>query len=124
MNMEYTSDFDVSGDTRYLVRQGLATVKRKQVTVALQPERLRERPFVPNMDISHIRHPLCPDGLKGATSTHGLDSVERELANGQNYNSVTAEVGSEVVAEPRCARAESSRKAGARELSNEELLIA
>jgi len=84
--MEYTSDSDVSDDTRELVRQRLATVKRKRVTVALQPERLRDRLSVPNMDTSHIRHPLCQDGLIGAASIHDLNSAEREIANGQNYN--------------------------------------
>jgi len=77
MNLEYTSDSDVSDDTRDLVQQGLATVKRKRVTVSLQTDRLRERPLVPNMDISYIRRPLCQDGLNGATSTYGLNSVER-----------------------------------------------
>jgi len=86
--MEYTSDSEVSDDTKELLQQGLATVKRKRVTVALQSERLRERPLVPNMDISHIRRPLCPDGLNGATSTHGLTPVERRLSNGQNYNNI------------------------------------
>jgi len=77
MNLEYTSDSDVSDDTRDLVQQGLATVKRKRVTMALHSECLRERPLVPNMDISHIRHPLCPDGLNGVTLTYGLNPVEK-----------------------------------------------
>jgi len=82
--MEYTSDSDVSDDTRDLVQQGLATVKRKRLTEASQSEKIRERAFVPNMDISRIRHPLHLEGLNGATSIHGLDSVGRGLANGQN----------------------------------------
>jgi len=86
MNLEYTSDSDVSDDTRDLVQQGLATVKRKRVMVALQTERLRDRPLVPNMDISHIRRPLGPDSLNGATLTYGLNPVKRESSNGQNYN--------------------------------------
>jgi len=86
MSLEYTSDSDVSDDTRDLLQRGLATVKRKRMTVAFQSERLRERPLVPNMDISHIRHPSNQDGLNGATSTHGLNPVGRELYNGQNYN--------------------------------------
>jgi len=88
MSLEYTSDSDVSDDTRDLVQRGLATVKRKRMTVAFQSERLRERPLVPNMDISHIRYPSNQDGLNGATSTHGLNPVGRELYNGQNYNSI------------------------------------
>jgi len=122
--MEYTSDSDFSDDTRDLVQQSLATVKRKRVTGVLQSERIRNRPFVPNMDISHIQHPLHPEGLNGATLTHGLDLFGRKSANGQNYNIDTAEVRSEVVAEPKSARIESSRRAGARELSSAEMLIA
>jgi len=77
MNMEYTSDSDVSKDTRDLVWQGLASVKRKRVTVALQPEHPHERISVSNMDTSHIRHPLCQDGLIVATSIHGPNPAER-----------------------------------------------
>jgi len=86
MNMEYTSDSDVSDGTCDFVRQGLASVKRKRVTVALQPERPPERLSVSNMDTSHIRHPLYQDGLIGVASTHGLNSVVREIVNEQNYN--------------------------------------
>jgi len=37
--MEYTSDSDVSEDTQELVRQGLASVKRKRMTTSLRLER-------------------------------------------------------------------------------------
>jgi len=60
--MDYTSDSDVSEDTRDLVRQGLASVKRKRVTIASYPERAHERLSVVNMDTSNIRHPLCQEG--------------------------------------------------------------
>jgi len=122
--MKYTSVSDVNDDTRDLVRQGLASVKRKRVIVALQPGRPRERLSVTNMDTSSIRHPLCQDGLIGATLTHGLNPAEKELANGQNHSIDAVEGGSEVVAEQRSARAELSRRAGGRELSSEEMLIA
>jgi len=69
VNMKYTSDSDVSDGTRDLVRQGLASVKRKRVVVALQPEHPSERLSVSNMDTSHILHPLYQDGLIGAAST-------------------------------------------------------
>jgi len=90
--MEYTGDSDVSDDTRELVRQGLAVVKRKRVTMTLRPERLSERFSVSNMDTSQIRHPLCPDGLNGGTSIHGLNIVEREVVNGQNHNKMKAQI--------------------------------
>jgi len=41
--MEYTSYSDVNEGTCDLVRQGLASVKRKRVVGVLQPERLHER---------------------------------------------------------------------------------
>jgi len=88
MNKEYTSDSDVSDGTRDLVRQGLASVKRKRVTELLQSERPPERPSVSNMDISHIRHPLYQNGLIGVASTHGLNSVVRKIVNEQSYNNV------------------------------------
>jgi len=119
MNTEYSSDSDLSDDTRDLVCQELASVKRKRVTESLQKERPPERPSVSNMDISHIRHPLCQNVL-----THGLNSLVREIGNEQNYNSGTAEVGLEAVAESRSARTEVSRRAGGRELSSEEMMIA
>jgi len=83
---EYTSDSDISEDTRELVRQGLATVKRKRKTVAFRTERLRERPSVPAMDTSQIRHPSRNEGATGAISTHGLNLNEREIVYGQNHN--------------------------------------
>jgi len=84
--MDYTTDSDVSEDTQELVRQGLASVKRKSVTVPLHPERTRERLSVINMDTSNIRHPLCQESSNGATSTHGLNIEGRKIAKGQNHN--------------------------------------
>jgi len=75
--MDYTSDSDVSDGTRELVRQGLASVRRKRTTIALQPDRVYERFPVPNMDNYNIRHPLCQDWINGAASTHGLNMVEK-----------------------------------------------
>jgi len=89
MNTEYTSDSDLSDDTRDLVHQGLTSVKRKRVREPLQIERPLERPSISNMDTSHIRHPLCQNGLIGVVSTHGLSSVIREIGNEQNYNNST-----------------------------------
>jgi len=87
--MDYTSDSDVSDDTRELVKRGLASVRRKRTTTTLQPERVYEHFSVPNMDNYNIRHPLCQDGVKGATSTHGLNIVDKEVVNGQNHNIYT-----------------------------------
>jgi len=87
--MEYTSDSDVSDDTRKLVRQGLASVKRKRVATALRPEGTRERLSVSNMDTSQLRHPLRQDSTSGATSTHGLNLTERKTSQGQNHNNRT-----------------------------------
>jgi len=90
MNAEYTSDADLSDGTRDLVRQGLASVKRKRVVEPSQIERPPERLSGSNMDISHIRHPLCQNGLVGVVSTHGLNSVVREIGNDQNYNTINS----------------------------------
>jgi len=76
------------------------------------------------MDTSQLRHLLRYDGTNGATSTPGLNLIEGETSQGQNYNIGTAKMGFEVVAEPRSGRAEVSRRTGGRELSSEEMLIA
>jgi len=70
--MEYTSDSDLSEDTRDLVSQGLASVKRKRRTVTAQPESVRDRFSDSNMDISSVRHPSWRGISNGETSTHGL----------------------------------------------------
>jgi len=84
--MEYTSDSDISEDTRELVRQGLASVKRRRVTTMSRKERPRERTSVPNMDQSPIRHPLRDEKVNGASSTQGLNLVEVEIVQDQNHN--------------------------------------
>jgi len=86
--MDYTSDSDVSEDTRELVRQGLASVKRKRVAITSQPERTRERTLVPNMDPSQIRHPLRDERVIGASSTQGLNQIEVEIVQDQNHNNI------------------------------------
>jgi len=85
--MDYTSDSDVSEDTRELVRQGLASVKRKRVTIASYPERAHERLSAISMDTSNIRHSLCQEVPNGVSSTQGQSLARRETANGQNHNS-------------------------------------
>jgi len=84
--MEYTSDSDVSENTRDLIDQGLASVKRKRLNTTSQTRRTRERISVPNMDITSVRHPLSQENSTGATSTHGLNIASREMAMGQNHN--------------------------------------
>jgi len=90
LSPEYTSDSDVSEDTREMVRQGFATVRRKRKTVAFRAERLRERPLVPDMNTSQIRHPLHREGAISAASTQGLNISDREMSLGQNYNNIHA----------------------------------
>jgi len=87
--MDYTSDSDVSEDTRELINQGLASVKRKRLNTASQPRRTSKRISVPNMDITSVRHPLRQESSTGATSTHGLNIAGREMAKGQNHNNNT-----------------------------------
>jgi len=84
--MDYTSDSDVSEDTQELVRQGLASVRRKRMITSLRPDRSHERQTVSNMDASSIRHPLYQEGLNGVSSTHGFDIASREIAIERNHN--------------------------------------
>jgi len=84
--MDYTSDSDISENTQDLVRQGLASVKRKRMIASSHPERPRERTSVSNMDTSNIRHPLCQDGPNGVTSTHGFNIASMEIAIERNHN--------------------------------------
>jgi len=86
IEMDYTSDSDISENTQDLVRQGLASVKRKRMIPVIRPERLRERQSVSNMDISSIRHPLLPETLNGVSSTHGVNIATREIAIDRNHN--------------------------------------
>jgi len=85
---EYTSDSDLSEDTRDLVSRGLASVKRKRITPASQQDSIGERLSVPNMDISSVRHPLWRDGAIGGSSTHGFASTFREIVDGQDHNRI------------------------------------
>jgi len=87
--MDYTSDSDVSEDTRDLIRQGLASVKRKRSTLTSYPERAHERLSTISMDTSNIRHPLSHEGTNGVSSTHGQNVAGREIATGQNHNNST-----------------------------------
>jgi len=84
--MDYTSDSDISEDTQELVRQGLASVKRKRMITSSHPERPRERTSVSNMDTSSIRHPLYQEGVTDVSSTHGVNIVTREIATERNHN--------------------------------------
>jgi len=86
--MDYTSDSDVSEGTRDLVRQGLASVKRKRLTLTSYPERVHERLSTISMDTSNIRHPLSHEGTNGVSSTHGQNVAGREIATGQNHNNI------------------------------------
>jgi len=84
-----TSDSDVSEYTQDLIRQGLASVRRKRIRVAVELERPTERLSVPNMDTSRIRLPLDQDGLVRVALTHGLISAGRESVEMQNHNTIT-----------------------------------
>jgi len=74
--MDYTSDSDISDNTRELVSQGLASVRRKRFSTASQVERIRDRVPVPNMDTPSVRSPLRREAVKDDTSIHGLFSTD------------------------------------------------
>jgi len=87
--MEYTSDSDLSDDTRELVSRGLASVKRKRRIPTTQFDSVQERFLVSNMDTSNVRHPSRRGVSFGDTSIHGLavvSVVDAEPANSQNHN--------------------------------------
>jgi len=122
--MEYTSDSDLSDDTRDLVSRGLAIVKRKRRTVTTQADGEQERFLDSNMDTFNVRHPSRRGASIGDTSTHGPAIAGNETASSQNQNIGTVEVGLEVV-EPRSAGREVLRRAGGdRELTSDEMRMA
>jgi len=82
---DYTSDSDISEDTRELVRQGLASVKRKRLIATSRIGRLREQVPV-HMDIPSVRSQLRREAVNGDTSTHGNVTSDREISNAQNHN--------------------------------------
>jgi len=65
--MDYTSESDISDNTRELVSQGLASVKRNRFNTASQLERERDRVSVPNMDTSNVRSPLRREAVNDET---------------------------------------------------------
>jgi len=86
---KYTSDSDLSEDTRDLVNRGLATVRRKWRIIASQSEGVCERFLDSNMDIPSVRHPSGRVASIGYTLTHGLMTVGVETAISQNQNTTT-----------------------------------
>jgi len=57
--MDYTSDSDLSDDTRELVNQGLASVKRKRRVNITQTAGGYDRFSDSIMDSSNVRHPFA-----------------------------------------------------------------
>jgi len=86
MNMDYTSDSDLSDDTRDLVDRGLASVKRKRRTHTTQQDGVLGRTLDSNMDTFNARHPLGRIVPIGETSTHGLSRTGVETVISQNHN--------------------------------------
>jgi len=88
--MDYTSDSDLSDDTRELVHQGLASARRKRrVNIVTMPG-VQDRISGSIMDTPNVRHPLRQEASVGDTSIHG----ELTVGNGtsaicQNHNIIT-----------------------------------
>jgi len=83
---DYTSDSDISEDTRDLVKQGLASVKRKRRVATSRIGRLVEQAPVRNMDIPSVRSQLRREAVNSDTSTHGNLIIDRAMSNAQNHN--------------------------------------
>jgi len=84
--MDYTSDSDVSDDTRELVTQGLASVKRKRKIDTIQSAGVHDHFLDSNMDTFNVRHSSRREASIGDTSTHGLLTAGVEIAISQNHN--------------------------------------
>jgi len=84
--MEYTSDSDLSDDTKDLVRRGLASVKRKRRILTPQSDDMQNRVLDSNMDTSNVRHPSRREASIGETSTHGPTTSRLDIVNSQNHN--------------------------------------
>jgi len=84
--MDYTSDSDLSEDTRDLVDRCLASVKRKRRTHTQQSEGVLGRNLDSNMDTFNVRHPLGRIVPIGDTSTHGPSMTGVETVISQNHN--------------------------------------
>jgi len=85
--MYYTSDSDLSDDTRELVNQGLASARRRRRVNITTMTGVQDRISGSIMDTSNVRHPLRHEASIGDTSIHG----ELTVGNGttaicQNHN--------------------------------------
>jgi len=87
--MEYTSDSDVSDDTRDLISQGLASARRKRSNVRSNLDSVTQRRLVPNTDISSVRHPMWTENIDDAASTRELDTLRGIINTSQNHNKTT-----------------------------------
>jgi len=83
---DYTSDSDISEDTRELVKQGLASVRRKRRRATARIGRSGEQDSVHNMDIPSVRYHLRREAANVDTSTHDNVTSDRERSNAQNHN--------------------------------------
>jgi len=86
--MDYTSDSDDSDDTRELIEQGLASARRRRVTITPQSDNVRDRASVHDMDISSVRHPSSRDASNGDAPIHSLTPTCRGPVGGQVHNSL------------------------------------
>jgi len=84
--MDYTSDSDVSDDTRDLVSQGLASARRKRTKIMLNLDRSPQRRLVSNTDITSVRHQMRAESLNDAASTRELDPLIKTVNTSQNHN--------------------------------------
>jgi len=86
MDTEYTSDSDVSDDTRDLVNQGLASARRKRAKLSARTESISHRRLVPNTDIPSVRHQMLLENSIDAALTRDLNQSGRRIDTSQNHN--------------------------------------
>jgi len=87
MDTDYTSDSDVSDDTRELVNQGLASARCKREKVTARSDPSAQRRLVPNTDISSVRHQMLTENSIDAALTRDLKQSGRIIDTSQNHNS-------------------------------------
>jgi len=89
MDTDYTSDSDVSEDTRERVNLGLASAMRKRANLSVRPDTLPQRRLVLNTDISSVRHQMLTENSIDAASTRDLNQSGRIIDISQNHNTCT-----------------------------------
>jgi len=100
MDTDYTSDSDVSEDTRELVNLGLASARRKRAKLSARAEKLPQWRLVPNTDTSSVRHQMLTENSIDAALTRDLNQSGRIIDISQNHNNIINSGGGLLLSRP------------------------